>query len=33
MARPQLIEGIAGHLRGLLGGDARGYFRERLNDE
>ena len=33
MARPRLIEGIAGHLRGLLGGDARGYLRERLNDE
>jgi fructuronate reductase len=33
MARPRLIEGIAGHLRGLLGGDARGYLGERLNDE
>ena len=33
MARPRLIEGIAGHLRGLLGGDARGYLKERLNDE
>jgi mannitol-1-phosphate/altronate dehydrogenase len=33
MARPLLIGGIAGHLRSLLGGDARGYLRERLNDE
>ena len=33
MARPQVIEPIARHLRGLLGGDARGYLRERLNDE
>ena len=33
MARPRLIEGIASCLRGLLGGDARSYLRERLNDE
>ena len=33
MARPLLIEGIAGCLRGLIGGDARAYLRERLNDE
>jgi fructuronate reductase len=33
MARPLLIEGIAGCLRCLLGRDARGYLRERLNDE
>jgi fructuronate reductase len=33
MARPLLIEGIAGCLRGLLGGDPRGYLREPLNDE
>ena len=33
MVRPQLIEGIAGHLRGLLRGDARRYLGERLNDE
>jgi hypothetical protein len=33
MARPRLIEGIAGHLRGLLGGDTLSYLRERLNDE
>jgi fructuronate reductase len=33
MARPQLIEPIARHLRGLLGGDARGYLKERLGDE
>jgi hypothetical protein len=33
IARPQLVEPIARHLRGLLGGDARGYLRERLNDE
>jgi fructuronate reductase len=33
MARPQLVEPVARCLRGLLGGDARGYLRERLNDE
>ena len=33
MARPQLVEPIAGHLRGLLHGDARGYLKERLGDE
>ena len=33
VARPPLFDGIAGHLRGLLGGDARSYLRERLNDE
>jgi fructuronate reductase len=33
MARPQLIEPIARHLRGLLGGDARCYLAERLGDE
>jgi fructuronate reductase len=33
MARPQLIEPIARHLRGLLQGDARGYLKERLGDE
>jgi hypothetical protein len=32
MVRLQLIEAVAGHLKGLLG-DARGYLRERLNDE
>jgi fructuronate reductase len=33
MARPQLIEPIARHLRGLVGGDARAYLEERLSDE
>jgi fructuronate reductase len=33
MARPQLIEPIARHLRGLLSGDARAYLAERLGDE
>jgi fructuronate reductase len=33
MARPELVAAIARRLRGLLGGDARGYLRERLNDE
>ena len=33
MARPQLIEPIARHLRGLLDGDAGGYLKERLSDE
>jgi hypothetical protein len=33
MVRPLLTEGIAGCLRGLIGGDARAYLRERLNDE
>jgi fructuronate reductase len=33
LARPQLIEPIARHLRDLLGGDARGYLKERLGDE
>jgi fructuronate reductase len=33
MARPQLIEPITRHLRGLLGADARGYLKERLGDE
>ena len=33
MARPELIEPIARHLRGLLGGDAGGYLKERLSDE
>jgi fructuronate reductase len=33
MTRPQLIEAISRHLRGLLGGDARGYLKERLGDE
>jgi fructuronate reductase len=33
MARPQLIEAIADHLRGLLDGDAPAYLRARLNDE
>ena len=33
MARPELVAAIARHLCGLLGGDARGYLRERLNDE
>ena len=27
MARPQVVEPVARHLRGLLGGDARGYLR------
>ena len=33
MAQPRLIEGIACCLRGLIGGDARFYLRERVNDE
>ena len=33
MARPELIEPVARHLRGLLGGGARGYLEERLSDE
>ena len=33
MARPQLIEPVARHLRGLLSGDARGYLVGRLNDD
>jgi fructuronate reductase len=33
MTRPKLIEPIAGHLRGLLGGDPYGYLKERLGDE
>ncbi len=33
MARPELVAAIARHLCGLLGGDAGGYLRERLNDE
>jgi fructuronate reductase len=33
MARPGLIEPIGRHLRGLLGGDARGYLKQRLGDE
>jgi fructuronate reductase len=33
MACPQLVEPVARCLHGLLGGDARGYLRERLNDE
>jgi mannitol-1-phosphate/altronate dehydrogenase len=33
MARPQVVGLVARHLHGLLGGDARGYLRERLNDE
>lgn len=33
MARPQLIEPVARHLRGLLDGDAGGYLKERLSDE
>jgi fructuronate reductase len=33
MARPQVVEPVAGHLRGLLGGDARGYLKERLGDD
>jgi fructuronate reductase len=33
MARPQLIDPIARHLRGLLCGDARVYLAERLGDE
>jgi hypothetical protein len=32
LARPQVIEPIARHLRGLLGSDAHGYLRERLRD-
>src|SRR6185437_16829612 len=32
MARPQLIEPIASHLRGLLDGDPRAYLAERLRD-
>jgi fructuronate reductase len=32
-ARPQLVDQIAGHLRGLLCGDARAYLVERLSDE
>ena len=31
MARPQVVEPVARHLRGLLGGDVQGYLRERLN--
>jgi fructuronate reductase len=33
MARPQVVEPIARHLRGLLGGDALGYLKQRLGDE
>jgi fructuronate reductase len=33
MARPQIVEPVARHLRGLLGGDARGYLAERLRDD
>jgi len=33
MARPQLVDPIARHLRGLLSGDARLYLAERLGDE
>jgi fructuronate reductase len=33
MARPQLIDPIARHLRGLLCGDARSYLAQRLGDE
>jgi fructuronate reductase len=33
MARPQVVEPIARHLRGLLGGDARGYLKQGLGDE
>ena len=33
MARPQVVEPVARHLRGLIGGDARAYLAERLNDE
>jgi fructuronate reductase len=33
MARPELVEAIARHLRGLLGGDARGYLAEQRADE
>jgi hypothetical protein len=33
MARPQLVDPIARHLRGLLCGDARFYLAERLGDE
>jgi hypothetical protein len=33
MARPQVVEPIARDLRGLLGGDARGYLKQRLGDE
>jgi mannitol-1-phosphate/altronate dehydrogenase len=33
MARPQIVEPVARHLRGLLGSDARFYLTERLNGE
>jgi fructuronate reductase len=33
MAQPELVAAIARRLRGLLGGDARGYLTERLGDE
>jgi mannitol-1-phosphate/altronate dehydrogenase len=33
MTRPQVVEPIARHLRGLLGGDARDYLKQRLGDE
>jgi fructuronate reductase len=33
MARPQVVDPIARHLRGLLCGDARAYLAERLGDE
>jgi fructuronate reductase len=33
MARPLVVEPVARHLRGLIGGDARAYLREQLNDE
>jgi mannitol-1-phosphate/altronate dehydrogenase len=33
MARPQVVEPIARHLRGLLGGDALGYLKQQLDDE
>ena len=33
MARPQLVDPVARHLRGLLCGDARVYLAERLGDE
>jgi mannitol-1-phosphate/altronate dehydrogenase len=33
LARPQLVDPIARHLRGLLCGDAHGYLAERLGDE
>jgi fructuronate reductase len=32
-ARPQVVEPVARHLRGLLGGDARAYLTERLRDD